>query len=83
MKVAKDNRVFSIAESEKNAYLQKGYDILDDNGVLIESHCKGTVSKEEYDALKKENAALKGQITKLKKELEKGDSAPERGEADG
>lgn len=82
MKVAKDNRVFSINEPEKNVYLQRGYDILDDSGTLVESHSVGTVSKAEYETLKKENATLKGQITKLKKELEKSGCSLDGGEAD-
>lgn len=70
MKAAKENKVLSILETEKTAYLKNGWDITDDTGALIESHCK-TVSAEEYESLKKENTSLKGQITKLKNELKK------------
>ena len=59
MLAIKGNRVYTVSEQEKQAYLNRGFDIADDNGEIIE-HGKGkTVSYDEYAKIKAELEKLK------------------------
>lgn len=81
MKAIKENKVYTINETEKSYYISQGYDIVNDDGE-IESYGAGkSVSYEEYrkvkdklDLLETENEKLKEENKKLKaenKELKK------------
>lgn len=70
MKAKRSNRVYSISEQEVAFFQGQGYDIYDDNGVLIQYGAGKTVSMEKYIALKKENDRLKSQIDALSEKLE-------------
>lgn len=59
MKAVKENREYTISETEKDYYNVKGFDILDDSGEVI-AYGKGkTVSYDEYARVVKELEALK------------------------
>ena len=59
MKAVKENREYTISETEKDYYNPKGFDILDDSGEVI-AYGKGkTVSYDEYARVVKELEALK------------------------
>lgn len=50
MKAKKDNKVYTVDETNKAAYLAAGFDIYD-GGKLIERSASSTVSHKEYDNL--------------------------------
>lgn len=72
--VRKKNRVLTVNDNAVESYLQRGYDQIDEKGKVTKQATGGksvTVEQynklaEELDNVKKENASLKGQITKLK-----------------
>ncbi len=78
MKAIKENKVYTITESEQNFYKQQGYDIVNDEGKVIERGAGKSISYEEYiklkdelDPLKDENQVLKEENEKLKEENKK------------
>ncbi|ELC8418787.1 hypothetical protein QYB70_001877, partial [Clostridium perfringens] len=48
MKAIKENKVYTITESEQNFYKQQGYDIVNDEGEVIERGAGKSISYEEY-----------------------------------
>lgn len=77
MKAIKANKQYTISENEKNSYLAQGYDILDDDGAVIERSLQAAVSYSEYEKLLNENTALKAELNSLKAERKR-----KKGEAD-
>lgn len=82
MKAIKANKVYTIDENAKAAYLAQGYDITDDAGNVVERSPSSTVSRAEYDkalaeiiSLKAENAKIKDDILELKAKAEKKSAA--------
>ncbi|EOU1577598.1 hypothetical protein [Clostridium perfringens] len=71
MKAIKENKVYTITESEQNFYKQQGYDIVNDEGEVIERGAGKSISYEEYIKLKDENYTLKQENEKLKEENKK------------
>lgn len=78
MKAIKENKVYTITESEQSFYKQQGYDIVNDEGEVIERGVGKSISYEEYlklkdelDPLKDENQTLKQENEKLKEENKK------------
>lgn len=81
MKAIKQNKVYTITETEKSYYIAQGYDILDDEGELLSYGAGKSVSYDKYreledqlNLLKEENEKLKEENKKLKaenKELKK------------
>ena len=76
MKAVKLNRVYTITEAEQNSYIKQGYDILDDNGVVLAYGAGKTISYEKYmkvlakyEDLLMKYAALENQIPVLEKEI--------------
>lgn len=59
MKAVKENRVYTISETEQDYYNAKGFDIMDDNGEVIAYGRGKTVSYEEYVRIVKELKELK------------------------
>lgn len=49
MKAVKANKQYTIAETEKAAYLAQGYDIIDDSGAVVEHSPQATVAYSEYE----------------------------------
>lgn len=68
MKAVKANKVYTINETQKSAYLAQGYDITDDKGEVIERSPSSTVSRAEYDKLSAELEKTKAELAKLKAE---------------
>lgn len=66
-KAIKANKIYTISETEKAAYLSQGYDITDDLGNVLERSPTSTVSREEYEKLLAENEKLRSQIPAKKK----------------
>lgn len=71
MKAIKDNKVYTVDETTKDAYLAQGFNITDDKGKVIERSPSSSVSYEVYSKVVAENKALKAEIKKLKAENEK------------
>lgn len=59
MKAVKDNKVYTVDETNKKDYLAMGYDIYDDKGNVVERSPSSTVSRKEYDTLLAKYEALK------------------------
>lgn len=66
MKAIKANKVYTVDENTKAAYLSQGYDITDDKGKVIERSPSGTVSRAEYDKALAEIKKLRAENKKLK-----------------
>ena len=74
MKATKGNKVYTIDETQKAMYQAQGYDIVGDDGKIVQYGAGKTVTYEEYKALEekavkleKENKKLKDEIKELKK----------------
>lgn len=59
MKAVKGNKVYLVDEANKKDYQDRGFDILDEDGKVIAYGRGKTVPYGDYEALKKENEALK------------------------
>lgn len=77
----KDNKVYVINETEKNYYLKRGFNIVDESGETIE-YGKGNEQAIAAE-LKAENEKLKAENEELKKAIETSEEgtaeAPEEG----
>lgn len=81
MKASKGNKVYKIDEGQQKYYINQGYDILDDEGNIIEygagksvSYAKFRKLEDKFKLLNEENEKLKEDNKKLKaenKELKK------------
>ncbi|MEE0264774.1 MAG: hypothetical protein UD936_04020 [Acutalibacteraceae bacterium] len=74
MQAVKNNKVYTVDEASKKAYLAQGYEIQDDKGKVLETPADKTVPYADYkkavdeiSKLKDENSKLKAENTKLKK----------------
>lgn len=65
----KENRTYQVGENEtlRKAYLAQGFDIVDENGKVVENSPSKTVPYSQYAALLEENTKLKEQIAASKK----------------
>ena len=70
-KAIKANKVYTIDEQAKSAYLSQGYDIMDEDGKIIEHSAASAVSREKYDKVIQENESLKSENKKLETEVRK------------
>lgn len=66
MKAIKDNKIYTVDDTSKDAYLAQGYDIYSGNGELIERSPSSTVSRREYDELLDKYNKLVAENKKLK-----------------
>lgn len=66
MKAVKANKQYTIAETEKAAYLAQGYDIIDDSGAVVERSPQATVAYSEHEKVLNENAVLRAELEKSK-----------------
>lgn len=72
MKAVKDNKVYTVStDQEKQFYMNNGYDIIGDDGKVVEYSVGKTVLYKDFAALKAENDKLKKDNSALKKENEK------------
>lgn len=70
MKATKGNKVYTIDETQQAMYQAQGYDIVEDNGTVIQYGAGKSVSYEEYKALEEKAMKLEKENKKLKKENE-------------
>ena len=61
MKAIKDNKVYNVDESTMGTYLAAGFDIIGDDGKVVERSASSTVSRKEYDELLAKYEALKAE----------------------
>lgn len=67
MKAKRENKVYTInTEQEKQRYLKEGYDIYNDEGVLLEHSPLKKIAYSQYAKLEEENKALKAENAQLK-----------------
>ena len=59
MRAIKGNREYKITEAEKNFYQKQGFDIIGDDGVVIQYGAGKTVPYEQYKKVVDELEALK------------------------
>lgn len=77
MRAVRANKEYRVTEANKQFYLNDGYDIIDDDGNVIEYSPKKTIKYSEYQKLEKELAELKAnggsneELTKQVEELTK------------
>ncbi|MGN0331484.1 MAG: hypothetical protein ACI4D9_00410 [Lachnospiraceae bacterium] len=64
MKAVKGNKEYTIEESQKKAYQDRGFDIKEDSGKVITYGRGKTVPYDEYEKLMAENNMLKEKILK-------------------
>lgn len=55
MTAVRENKSYKITVTQKQSYLDRGYDIYDEKGKLIESPKSKTVPQAQYDKLKAEH----------------------------
>lgn len=66
MKAKKENKVYTIDESQKKSYLDKGYDIFDNEGNLLEDSPLKVIAMAEHKAeIEKAVETSKEQIANL------------------
>ncbi len=83
MQAVKENKVYTITETEQKSYQDQGFDIYDDDGEII-AHGRGkTVPYEEYEKLLEENKALKTAAEAPEAASESPESAPEEPKKNG
>lgn len=71
MKAKKDNKTYRInTDQEKQRYLKEGYDIYNDDGVLVEYSPLKKVKYSEYDKVAKELEAVRAENEMLKRQIE-------------
>ena len=68
MKAVKENKVYTIDETQRKAYAAQGFDITDDSGRIIEYAAGKTVPYAKYAALLEENNRLKNQLAAAQKQ---------------
>ena len=78
MQAVKENRVYTITESEVDSFRKEGYDVFGDNGELIAYGVGKSVSYERYMTLTElyekaleENARLESEVAALTEKLKK------------
>lgn len=64
MKAVKENKEYTIEESQKGFYLAQGFDIYGDDGELLEVAHGKTVPYDEYAALQKKLEELEADLQK-------------------
>ena len=80
MKAIKDNKVYNVDESTMGTYLAAGFDIIGDDGKVVERSASSTVSRKEYDELLAKYEALKAEkvAEKAKEKVAAEETAPEQ-----
>lgn len=64
MRAVKENKEYTVEESQKGFYLTQGFDIYGDDGGLLEAAPGKTVSYDEYAALREKLEALEAELQK-------------------
>ncbi|MDO5547950.1 MAG: hypothetical protein Q4F79_05620 [Eubacteriales bacterium] len=64
MKAIKGNRVYTIDETQQAGYVSRGFDIVNDDGTVIQNGRGKTVPYDQYAAVVAERDALEAQVKK-------------------
>lgn len=65
MKAVKANKEYAVTEANRAFYVAQGFDILDDDGSVIEYGKGKTIAYAEYEKLLEEHKALQAEHEKL------------------
>ena len=68
MKAVKENKVYTIDETQRKAYAAQGFDITDENGRIIKYAAGKTVPYAQYATVLEENNRLKKQLAAAQKQ---------------
>lgn len=79
MKATKGNRIYNIDDAQKGHYKDAGFDIMDDEGNVLEYGRGKTVPYDEYAAVAAKLEALKADA-EAEAEVKKGKAAKKEGE---
>lgn len=71
MKASKGNKVYTIDETQKDYYIEQGYDISDDEGNITDYGSGKTISYTEYKNLEEKYAKLEKKYNEIEKENKK------------
>lgn len=66
----KANKVYPVNDNSKEEFLRQGYNIIDENGNLVESSEKTKVPYEKYEKVKNELEKANEELEKANEELE-------------
>lgn len=66
MKAVKANKEYTIDEARKAQYIKDGFDIIGDDGKVVQQGAGKTVPFAKYQAALDENTALKQQVEDLR-----------------
>lgn len=66
MKAVKGNKIYTIAESQKDSYVKQGFDITDNSGAIVEYGAGKTIDYKKYKELEDKYAALESENMSLK-----------------
>lgn len=77
MIAVKDNKVYNVDEATKGTYLAAGFDIMGDDGSVIERSASSTVSRKAYDELLAKYNALAVEKLAAEQPKKKGKSGGE------
>lgn len=78
MKAVKNNRVYTITGQQRKSYAAQGFDIIGDDGNVIEHAVGKTVPYAEHAALLDENEQLKAENERLKAETAASEKPPKQ-----
>ena len=77
MLAKKENRVYRITDLEKNIYLKRGFDIVDEDGNILEPSLDKKIAYSEHLKIVNE---LKNEIESLKSKKSKTDKVEDKDE---
>lgn len=66
MKAVKGNKVYTVDEQTKEDYIKAGFDIVNEEGKIIQYGIGKTISMDKYNALKDECEKLKKEVENYK-----------------
>lgn len=84
MQAVKENRVYTINDSDVESFRKEGYDIYDEVGNLVKHGAGKTVPYEKYEKVVEENEKLmaeNAELTSQVKKLEKAKKTDKKTEA--
>lgn len=70
MRAIKGNKAYTVTDTEKESYKKQGFDIIDDDGKVIENGVGKSVSYEQYSELETKYTDLQNTHAALEKDYE-------------
>lgn len=83
MKAIKDNKEYTVTNESKQHYIDTGFDIVDDNGDIIEYGRGKTVSLEDHNKALERIKELEAKLKASAKQESKTDKEEEKPEKEG